>query len=53
MLTEDTDLFETISESNPHLQETVRQFTSFLNIAAGGDLDLLAEHARWWWRNKS
>lgn len=53
MLTEDTDLFETISESNPHLQETVRQFTGFLNIAAGGDLDLLSEHARWWWRSES
>lgn len=53
MLTEDTNLFETISESNPHLQETVRQFTGFLNIAAGGDLDLLAERARWWWRNET
>jgi prephenate dehydrogenase len=53
MLVEDANLFETISESNPQLQETVRQFTGFLNIAAGGDLDLLAERARWWWRNES
>lgn len=53
MLTEDAGLFETISESNPYLQETVRQFTGFLNIAAGGDLDLLAERARWWWRPES
>ncbi|MGE4504948.1 MAG: prephenate dehydrogenase/arogenate dehydrogenase family protein [Desulfovibrionaceae bacterium] len=51
MLTQDQQLFETISEANPLLQETVRQFTQFLNIAAGGDLDLLADHARWWWRN--
>ncbi|MEF2146477.1 MAG: prephenate dehydrogenase/arogenate dehydrogenase family protein [Desulfovibrionaceae bacterium] len=53
MLTEDRALFETISESNPFLQETVRQFTAFLNIAAGGDLELLADHARWWWRNET
>ncbi|MGE4292610.1 MAG: prephenate dehydrogenase/arogenate dehydrogenase family protein [Desulfovibrio sp.] len=53
MLVEDAGLFETISESNPQLQETVRQFTGFLNIAAGGDLDLLAERARWWWRTES
>ena len=49
MLTTDQKLFETISENNPLLQETVRQYTSFLNIAAGGDLNLLAERARWWW----
>lgn len=53
MLTQDQELFETISEANPLLQETVRQFTQFLNIAAGGDLDLLADHARWWWRNET
>lgn len=52
MLTEDKELFETISEANPLLQETVRQFTGFLNIAAGGDLDLLTDRAQWWWRNE-
>lgn len=53
MLTQDQDLFETISEANPLLQETVRQFTGFLNIAAGGDLELLSERAKWWWRNET
>ncbi len=52
MLTQDQELFETISEENPLLQETVRQFSSFLNIAAGGDLELLADRARWWWQDK-
>ncbi len=52
MLTQDQELFETISEENPLLQETVRQFRAYLNIAAGGDLELLADRARWWWQDK-
>ncbi|ADU61969.1 MAG: prephenate dehydrogenase [Pseudodesulfovibrio sp.] len=53
MLTMDTELFEVISEANPFLQETNRKFMSYLSLAAGGDLDLLAERAQWWWRNES
>lgn len=53
MLTEDQELFETISEANPFLQETLRQFTGFLNIAAGGDLELLSDRARWWWQDET
>lgn len=53
MLTMDTELFEIISEANPFLQETNRKFMSYLSLAAGGDLDLLAERAQWWWRNES
>ncbi|WP_285907891.1 prephenate dehydrogenase/arogenate dehydrogenase family protein [Pseudodesulfovibrio pelocollis] len=53
MLTMDTELFEAISEANPFLQESNRKFMSYLSLAAGGDLDLLAERAQWWWRNES
>ncbi len=52
MLNTDMELFETISEANPYLQETNRKFMSYLGLAAGGDLDLLADRAQWWWRNK-
>ena len=52
MLTQDTELFEIISGANPYLHETTRQFRSYLSVAAGGDIDLLAERARWWWRNE-
>ncbi|MGL1861509.1 MAG: prephenate dehydrogenase [Pseudodesulfovibrio sp.] len=51
MLTMDTELFEVISEANPYLQETNRKFMSYLSLAAGGELDLLADRALWWWRN--
>ena len=50
MLTQDRELFQIISEDNPFMQETVRQFASFVDIAAGGDLDLLSARASWWWR---
>lgn len=52
MLTQDTELFEIISESNPFLQEVSRKFMSYLSLAAGGDLELLADRAQWWWRNE-
>lgn len=51
MLTQDRELFQLISEDNPFLQETVRQFTAYLDLAAGGDLDLLSARASWWWRD--
>lgn len=53
MLTKDRELFQLISEDNPFMQETVRQFTAYLDIAAGGDLDLLSARASWWWRDKA
>jgi prephenate dehydrogenase len=52
MLTQDTELFEIISEANPFLQEVSRKFMSYLSLAAGGDLELLADRAQWWWRNE-
>lgn len=50
MVTRDAALFATLFDSNPYSGESVRSFRSFLNIAAGGDLDLLTEKAMWWWR---
>ena len=52
MLTEDREMFETISGANPYLQETVRRFRDYLGVAAGGDLDLLAERAAWWFAGR-
>ncbi len=49
LLTEDAPLFAGLYEANPHSQQLVRKYISFLNIAAGGDIDLLAERAAWWW----
>ncbi|SOB59756.1 Prephenate dehydrogenase [Pseudodesulfovibrio profundus] len=49
MLTVDMELFETISEANPYLQETNRKFMTYLSLAAGGDLELLTNRAQWWW----
>ena len=50
MLTQDGDMFEAIFEANPHSQEAVRRFRAHLNLAAGGDINLLTELACWWFR---
>ncbi len=50
MLTRDAELFAHLFEANPYSQESVRMFRSVLNVAAGGDIELLAERAGWWWR---
>ena len=52
MLTEDSGLFSGLLEANPYTQEAVRNFRSMLNIAAGGDIELLAARANWWWRSE-
>ncbi len=49
MCLRDAPMFEAMFESNPASQEAVRIFRSHLNVAAGGDIDLLVERARWWW----
>ncbi len=49
LLTEDAPLFSGLYEANNHSQQMVRKYVSFLHIAAGGDLDLLAQRAAWWW----
>ncbi len=52
MVTQDSDLFATISDANQYSQEAIRLFRSFLSLAAAGDMDLLADRASWWWREK-
>lgn len=52
MVTEDASLFATLFEANPHSLEAVRMFRSYLNVAAGGDLELLSQKALWWWRRQ-
>ena len=49
LLTEDAPLFEGLFAANPYSHELVRQYRSFLNIAAAGDIELLAQRAAWWW----
>lgn len=53
MLTEDAGLFADLFEANPYSQDAVRLFRSHLNVAAGGDVDLLAQRAGWWWRDNT
>jgi len=52
MLTEDAAMFADLFEVNPYSQDAVRLFRSHLNLAAGGDVDVLAQRAGWWWRKK-
>lgn len=49
MVTQDSELFVTISEANEYSHEAIRLFRSFLSLAAAGDMDLLSERASWWW----
>ncbi|MFW5489634.1 MAG: prephenate dehydrogenase/arogenate dehydrogenase family protein [Desulfovibrio sp.] len=51
MLNNDAQMFEAMFETNPYSLDCVRQFRSHLNIAAGGDIDLLVQRAGWWWRD--
>jgi prephenate dehydrogenase len=51
MVSEDGEMFKAIFEANPFSQEAVRGFRSHLNLAAGGDVDLLLDKAGWWWRS--
>ena len=51
MLTEDAALFEWLFEANPLSQEAVRRYRSFLNLAAGGDINILVNQAQWWWKD--
>jgi prephenate dehydrogenase len=48
MLTRDAEMFACIFESNPFSQDMVREYRGFLNVAAGGDVDMLIALARWW-----
>lgn len=52
MITQDRELFAILAESNPFSQEAVRRFRALLSLAAGGEFDLLADQAGWWWREE-
>lgn len=49
MLTQDTQMFQTLFEANPYSQEAIRKFRSFLNLTSAGELDLVLDKANWWW----
>jgi prephenate dehydrogenase len=49
LITKDAALFTALFEANPYSHEAVRNFRSLLNIAAGGDVDLLVRRAEAWW----
>jgi len=51
LLMEDSGLFRLIYEANPYSLETARVYRNYLNVAAGGDLEVLAERARAWWKD--
>ena len=53
LLTEDAPLFEWLFEANPMSQESIRQYRSFLNVAAGGDVNVLVQRAQWWWKGSA
>ena len=52
MLTEDAGLFAGIFDANPHSLAAVRQYRRMLNLAAGGEIELLCERAKWWWKDR-
>lgn len=52
MITQDAALFTAMFEANPHSLDAVRLFRAYLNVAAGGDLDLLAHKSMGWWQAK-
>ena len=45
--------FTALFEANPYSHEVVRNYRNFLNIAAGGDIDLLVRRAEAWWSAKT
>lgn len=52
LLTTDAELFAGLVAANPLSQDVTREYRSYLNVAAGGDVDVLAQLARWWFRNE-
>ncbi|MCR4666267.1 MAG: prephenate dehydrogenase/arogenate dehydrogenase family protein [Desulfovibrio sp.] len=51
MLTEDASMFSGLFEANPHSHEIVRRYRQILNVAASGDIEVLCQRARWWWKD--
>ncbi|MDK2922306.1 MAG: prephenate dehydrogenase [Desulfonauticus sp.] len=53
MLQEDFELFTTLFEQNPYSSTVVRTFKNYLNLAAAGELEVLAQRSWWWWQEKN
>jgi len=53
LITQDAALFTALFEANPYSHEAVRNYRNLLNIAAGGDVDLLVRRAEAWWTAKT
>jgi prephenate dehydrogenase len=53
LITKDAALFEALFEANPYSHEAVRDYRKLLNLAAGGDVDLLVRRAEAWWTAKT
>ncbi len=53
LVTQDAALFAALFEANPYSHEAVRNYRNLLNIAAGGDVDLLVRRAEAWWAAKT
>ena len=51
LLLEDSKLFRLIYEANPSSLEMARAYRNYLNVAAGGDLEVLVERAKTWWKD--
>uniref|UniRef100_I2PWI7 Prephenate dehydrogenase n=1 Tax=Desulfovibrio sp. U5L TaxID=596152 RepID=I2PWI7_9BACT len=53
LITKDASLFAALFEANPYSHEAVRNYRSLLNLAVGGDVDLLVRRAEAWWAAKT
>ena len=53
LITKDAALFAALFEANPYSHEAVRNYRNLLNIAAGGNVDLLVRRAEAWWAAKT
>lgn len=52
LLTEDGAMFAGLFDSNPYSMQAVRQFSKLLSLASAGDIDLLLNKARRWWKDE-
>lgn len=52
MIMQDAELFAGLFEANPYGQDAVRKYRNYLHVAAGGDVDLLIQRAKWWWTSE-
>ncbi len=51
LLTEDGAMFAGLFDANPYSMQAVRQFSKLLSLASAGDIDLLLNKARRWWKD--